>query len=449
MSSMPRRSFLLRTGGAGVGLAFAGSFAPLLGGDAAAAATGHGRRPGYGALRTDPAGIVDLPKGFRYAVLSRAGVDVLAGGHPVPALHDGMAAFRGRSRRGAVLVRNHEIGAEDVAEEGIAPVPAVPGHTYDPNGPGGTTTVEVDGDRRLVAHRVSLAGTSTNCAGGPTPWGTWLTCEETDEVLDGVRHGYVFEVDPWRGGDPRPLTALGRFEHEAVSFDRRGTAYLTEDADGPHGYVYRFRPDHPGRGSRSLRGGGRLDALRIPELGGADLSAVTEVGTTFRHLRWVPITVPDPAEGDTVRELHDATRVPKAEGTWFGQGCVWFVSSRGDGPDAEDEDEASDGVHGGQIWCYDPHRDTLRLVVRFEQDHDFEGPDNITVSPHGFAVMCTDGEDDNQFLAGITDRGATFPLAHNRLSGDEFAGACFSPDGRTLFANIQDPGLTLAIWGPW
>ncbi len=85
----------------------------------------------------------------------------------------------------------------------------------------------------------------------------------------------------------------------------------------------------------------------------------------------------------------------------------------------------------------------------FEPTHDFEGPDNITVSPYGYAVMCTDGEDDNQFLAGITGDGQAFPLAQNRLSNEEFAGACFSPDGDTLFVNIQEPGTTFAIQGPW
>jgi len=445
MTSMPRRSFLLRSGGAGLGLAFSGSLAEIMTSPAGAAPL---RRVGYGPLVPDPAGILDLPEGFTYRVFSRAGTDLLDDGTPVPALHDGMAAFAGH-RRTTVLVRNHEIDSEAVEEEGVAPVPAVEGHTYDPNGTGGTTTLVLDSRGRLQSHRISLSGTSTNCAGGPTPWGTWLTCEETDEFLDGVPHGYVFEVDPGDGGDPMPLRALGRFEHEAVSFDRSGTAYLTEDADGPHGYFYRFRPRRPHGGCGSFHAGGSLSALLIPELGGADLSSVTEAGTVFRHLRWVPITVADPPEGETIRALHRATRVPKCEGTWSAHGDIWFVSSRGDGPDAEDPDEASDGVHGGQIWRLDPRRETLRLVVRFEQDDDFEGPDNITVSPFGFAVMCTDGEDDDQFLAGITERGETFPLAYNRLSSDEFAGACFSPDRSTLFANIQDPGVTLAIRGRW
>jgi secreted PhoX family phosphatase len=123
------------------------------------------------------------------------------------------------------------------------------------------------------------------------------------------------------------------------------------------------------------------------------------------------------------------------------------VSSHAGGPDAEDEEDRSAADHGGQVWAYDPHRGTLRLVVRFERDDDFEGPDNITVSSHGYAVMCTDGDDADQFLAGIKPRGRTFPLAHNRLSDEEFAGATFSSDGETLFVNVQVPGTTFAIWG--
>jgi secreted PhoX family phosphatase len=132
-----------------------------------------------------------------------------------------------------------------------------------------------------------------------------------------------------------------------------------------------------------------------------------------------------------------------------GDGVIWFVSSYGGGPDAEEEEDRSAAVHGGQIWRYDPRRDRLELVVRFEPADDFQGPDNITVSPYGFAVMCTDGDDDRQFVAGITPDGDSFPLAFNQLSDDEFAGATFSRDGRTLFVNVQEPGTTFAITGPW
>jgi uncharacterized protein len=445
MSTLPRRSFLFQAGGAGLAAACSGSFASMLLTGTAQAA----RSSGYGPLVPDPNGVLDLPRGFQYRILSRAAIDHLDGGQPVPGLHDGMAAFHGDAGR-TILVRNHEVAGEDVAEDGVVPVPHVSGHVYDPNAVGGTTTLVVGANRQLVSHHASLAGTSTNCAGGPTPWRSWLTCEETDETIDGVKHGYVFEVDPSQGGNPVPIKAMGRFEHEAVSFDHRtGVAYLTEDADGPNGLFYRFRPAAPLGGLGSLHAGGELAVLRIPELGDADLSAVTAAGTVFTDLEWLPVADPDP-EDAALRELYPGTRIPKGEGTWYGSdGAIWLVSSRGDGPDAEDEDERSSGVHGGQIWRYDPVAESLRLVVRFSQDHDFEGPDNITVSPYGFAVMCTDGEDDDQFLAGITPDGAAFPLAFNRLSNDEFAGACFDADGKTLYANIQDPGLTLAIWGPW
>lgn len=450
MTAIGRRSFLLRTGGAGLGLAVSGSMASVLGtaGPAGASARIPASAVGFGPLGEDARGVLDLPRGFAYRAFSRESVDRLDGGQRVPSGHDGMAAFRGDGGA-TVLVRNHELNAEDVAEESLTAVPRVQASHYDPNGAGGTTTLEVDAQGRLVRHVASLSGTVDNCAGGPTPWGTWLTCEETDDVIDGLAHGYVFEVDPRRGGNPAPITALGRFEHEAVAFDpRTGVAYLTEDADTPLGYFYRFRPGRPFGGRGSLHAGGALSAMAVPELGGADLSAVSDTGRVLA-VEWVPVPQPDVAEGETIREQVRATEVSKCEGAWADRGCVWFVSSRGDGPDAEDEGERSDRVHGGQIWCHDPGAATLRLVVEFEPTSPFEGPDNITVSPHGYVVMCTDGEDDQQFLAGITPAGEVFPIAYNRLSDDEFAGACFSADGRTLFVNIQSPGHTFAIWGPW
>jgi hypothetical protein len=339
MTTLPRRSFLLGAGGGAAGvLAFSGSLAAVLGTQAGAASRATGSRvPGYGPLVPDPAGLLDLPAGFRYVAFSRVGTDLLDDGTPVPGSHDGMAAFAGPGGR-TLLVRNHEISPEDVEEDGAAPVPHVDGHTYDPQGTGGTTTLVVDRDRRLESHAVSLAGTSSNCAGGPTPWGTWLTCEETDEVIDGVLHGYVFEVDPVAGGDPRPLTGLGRFEHEAVSLDQAGTVYLTEDADSPFGQIYRFRPDSPGRRGGGLRDGGRLETLRIPDLAGTDLSAVADAGTVFTGLEWLPVATPDAPEGEKLRELYPGTPIPKAEGTWAGGGSIWFVSSHAFGPDAEDEE---------------------------------------------------------------------------------------------------------------
>jgi secreted PhoX family phosphatase len=440
-----RRTFLKSST---ITLASTGSLAQVI--LATLPASARGPRPftGYGALVPDPNGLLDLPAGFTYRVFSREG-DAMGAGI-VPGSHDGMAAF-GLGAADA-LVRNHEIEPEDVEEDGVVPVPKVPGKTYDEEAVGGTTTVLVGRNRRLLDHHVSLAGTSNNCAGGPTPWDTWLTCEETDSVL-GKPHGYVFEVDPLHGGNPDPIRAMGRFEHEAVAIDRHGRAYLTEDAGGPHGCFYRFSPRRPLGGCGSLHAGGALAAMAVAGLGDTDLSIVQEPGLVL-PVSWIPVPNVDPGEDDaTVREqviAAGATPIQKAEGVWTGlDGSIWFVSSRGDGPDAEDEEDRSAAVHAGQIWKYNPRTRSIELVVIFPAGSPYDGPDNITAGPHGFALACTDGEDD-QWLVGIDDAGGTFEFAKNPAGDDEFAGATFSPDGDTLYVNIQgQPALTFAIRGPW
>jgi uncharacterized protein len=404
---------------------------------------------GFGELVPDPAGLVDLPAGFSYRVLSRTG-EPLSDGGLVPSSHDGMAAFAA-GRLGTWLVRNHELNPGDVLEDALTPVAALEGATYDPAGSGGTTTLLVSRSGELLRHTVSLAGTLDNCGGGPSPWRTWLTCEETLEELD-KPHGYVFEVDPWRGGNAEPIIALGRFEHEAVSFDRRGRVYLTEDADTPLGCIYRFLPDAPLAGPGSLHRGGRLQALAVRGVD-TDLSAVTEPGTRL-PVRWLPVPNANPLGSEvSVREQAiglGATPIKKAEGTWQGvDGSIWFVSSYAGGPLAEDPADITAVAHAGQIWRYDPRSEQIELVVHFAPGSPYDGPDNITVGPHGYAVACTDGEDD-QYLIGIDDQGTVFPIAHNAATDDELAGATFSPDGKTLFANIQgEPAFTLAISGPW
>lgn len=443
-----RRS-LLRSGSLALA---AGSMARVIASTRPAAAHGgRGGRPfdGYGPLVPDRNGLLDLPRGFKYRAFSREGSPMSHGG-PVPGSHDGMAAFWG-GFLGTWLVRNHEVDLDDVLEDGVHPVPHVRGATYDPDAVGGTTTLLIRHDHELLSHRASLAGTLTNCAGGPTPWQTWLTCEETDEVLS-KPHGYVFEVDPWRGGNPEPIRAMGRFEHEAVAIDARGVAYLSEDADEPHGCLYRYLPDRPLRGRGSLHAGGALAAMKVRGVT-SDLSVVQTPGTVL-GVDWVPVPNADPGEHDTpVREqviAAGATPIMKAEGLWTGHdGSVWFVASRADGPDAEDEEDRTVAVHSGQIWRFDPRAQTMELVVLFPGGSPFDGPDNITVGPHGFALACTDGEDD-QYLVGVTDDGGTFTFALNALDDAEFAGATFSPDGDTLYVNIQGaPAVTFAITGPW
>ncbi|MEU2790829.1 alkaline phosphatase PhoX [Streptomyces sp. NPDC007100] len=452
--SATRRQILARTGTLGLSIAFAGSISEVFAGTATARSAG---RRGYGPLVPDPAGLLDLPKGFRYTVLSREGGRLPSGEGRIPGNHDGMAAFPGRHGR-VHLVRNHEN-----RRRSRVPVPTVAGLTYDPAGEGGCTALELDRHHRVLSERVAIAGTSTNCAGGPTPWHTWLTCEET-EVRAGQDghtkdHGFVFEVDPY---DPRrtgavPLTAMGRFQHEAVAIDpENGTVYETEDAfDKPFGLFYRFRPAKPLGGRGSLRAGGRLQALRIPDV--RDLSAVQEAGTTFRHVEWVD--VPDPLARQTPIRLQDfgprgITHAQKLEGCYWGGSSVYFVSSFARSADGSAAD------HYGQIWRYDPGARRLTLVVVFGPGTDIqlpgESPDNICLAPGGGLMVCEDGEG-AQHVYGLTRRGTVHPVARNRQNigtpekpeWGEFAGVTFSPDQRTMYVNCYTPGTTFAVTGPW
>ncbi|CAM5694759.1 alkaline phosphatase PhoX [Streptomyces badius] len=456
MSTAPRttatRRQVLAGSGAAAAIAFTGAFSELFAGTAAA--RGH---HGYGPLVPDPDGLLDLPKGFRYRVLSREGEPLRSGEGPVPGNHDGMAALRGRNGR-IHLVRNHE--NRHTARIGV---PTIPGLTYDPAAKGGCTSLELDGRNKVLGERVAIAGTAVNCAGGPTPWRTWLTCEENEDKAgtNGYTkdHGFIFEVD---GADPRrtgavPLTAMGRFQHEAIAVDpKSGIVYETEDAfDKPFGLFYRFLPEKPLGGTGSLRAGGALEAMRVP--GVPDLSAVQETGTSFDRIEWVP--VPDPLAAETAIRFQDfgpkgITHAQKLEGCYWGGSSVYFVSS------FARRDEGSAADHYGQVWRYEPKKRRLTLVVLFGPDTDIqlpgESPDNICLAADGGLMVCEDGGG-AQHVLGVTRRGEVYPMARGRQNigtpeepeWGEFAGVTFSPDNSTMYVNCYTPGTTFAVTGPW
>lgn len=474
---LTRRDFAKGSAYAGAGVALAGSVGVLASaaprpapGEAAETAVPEqdGSVLGYGPLQPDPDGILALPAGFSYRIITRTGVTKLESGESTPSNHDGTAAFEG-PRGVTLLVNNHEL--DGPRSETEYPVPLADGLVYDPAAPGGCTVVEVHrgGD---VAEWVGIAGTANNCAGGVTPWGTWLTCEENSDRAgeNGMTkdHGYVFEVDPQdrrANRDPKPIKALGRYDHEAVVVDpKRGHMYLTEDADEPNGLFFRWVPPQDfehGRGRlRTLADdAGVLQAPMCYDSGGRfvdDLSRATRPGTVY-GVDWVDVPDRD-ARTVSVREQFgdgDITRARKLEGMWWADGGAYLVSSY-----ARDE---SPGVpHDGQVWFYDPKRRTLTLKVLLginaepAEDGAFDGPDNITVSPYGGLIISEDGEG-IQHLFGATDDGRTYPIARNDLDigtagkskFSELTGVVFGPDGKTLYANIQDPGIMVAITGPW
>jgi uncharacterized protein len=441
--SPSRRVFL---GGSAAALAM-GGLARLA--EAARAEDPYGNEVfGYGALLPDPKGLLDLPQGFSYRVISRAG-EPMDDGLFVPQRADGMGCFPAGAGR-VLLVRNHENNELDQGAFGpgfALASKADPAKVYDRQGdvplPGGTTTLLYDpATGRTLRQHLSLAGTRVNCAGGITPRRSWLTCEETVDAGGGSKtHGWVFEVPADARGlaDPAPLTGMGRFVHEATCTDpATGVVYLTEDSQDA--LFYRFLPNDP----RALAKGGRLQALSVEGLEDArNWSERTWSAGDRRRVRWIDLDGVDSADNDLRHRGHarGATRFAREEGIWWGDGELFFACTSG-------------GVRrDGQIMRYRPDgADTGELQLFLESDNPalLRMCDNLTVAPFGHLIVCEDrARNETNYLRGVTADGRLYTLARNAGSDSEFAGACFSPDGSTLFVNLQEDGLTLAIAGPW
>jgi secreted PhoX family phosphatase len=445
--SLSRRSFLLTTGAA-FATPLAALRARLEAGAAAPAELGYGPlRPVADATTGMP--LLELPEGFRYMTFGWTG-DPMDDGRRTPPLHDGMAAFAGDNGR-VVLVRNHEIG----------PGVAFDAPTYDSKAGGGTTTTVFDpAAEKVISTRGSLSGTVRNCAGGPTPWGSWLTCEESvlgpNEPKNPLpmQHGYVFEVPHNRDSDAKPIKAMGCFIHEAVAIDpQTGIVYQTQDRT--QAGLYRYIP----KTRNKLAEGGRLQMLAVDGRRAFDTSRGQRAGATY-DIRWVDIAEPDrphsssSASGYGMGVLQQGLDrggaiFARLEGATFGGGRLYITAT--DGGEAK----------MGQVWEIDPERGRLRLLFESPSAPTLNMPDNLTLSPRGGLVLCEDGTM-TPCVHGLTRDGRIFRFARNNikiaeprngLTGDfsqrEFAGATYSPDGKWLFFNAQTPGITFAVTGPW
>ena len=416
-------------------------------------------------LIADPAGRLDLPEGFSYMLISETG-GLMYDGFFRPGRPDGMACFaHPDSADKCILMRNHEnwldtatgspFGADNellgrVSQEQLYDRKADGSPFF-----GGVTRVVYDlKNKRLESDHLVLTGTAANCAGGKTPWGSWLTCEEQAlKPADGAGkyHGFVFETPAAATGliDAVPLKAMGRFDHEAAAVDpATGIVYMTEDSRS--GLFYRFIPEVKGR----LAEGGRLQALAI----NGRKSAVTNNwpqdwggGTRIKQgqelpVEWIDLDDVESPDGDLAARGHaaGAAYFCRGEGMDYGMrpgsnvGEIFFTCTQGGTSQT------------GQVWRYTPGKTgKLTLIYESAGADTLDLCDNLALAPWGDLILCEDGRGSN-YLRGLTPGGTIYDFARNAHEDEsEFCGACFSPDGKTLFVNVQEPGFTYAITGPW
>lgn len=403
-----------------------------------------------------------LPQGFEYKVFGKV-KNAMSDGNPTPAAHDGMATFKVKNE--LRLIRNHEVTGGRIPK----PNAAIGANPYDEGAGGGTTTLIINPKtHELVRDFVSLSGTLINCAGGPTPWGSWISCEETTlgatvftpkgatKERGGFAkpHGYCFEVPASANSPvkPEPLTDMGRFVHEAIAVDKKsGVIYLTED-NNPAGF-YRFLPKR----NKKLAEGGILQVLKIKNANNFDTRKGQKTGASF-SANWVTIDNPNPESADTDEtavfkqgEAKGAAIFTRLEGIYAGEkGKIYFDST--DGGETK----------GGQIWLYEPtSKDEGRLTLMFESPSReiLYMPDNVCLRPNSNHLFICEDSDYQQtigkienYLRILTPEGRIADFAKNitpKMESSEFAGSTFSKDGKILFFNLQSVGATFAVWGDW
>jgi secreted PhoX family phosphatase len=339
-----------------------------------AAAAGPGP---YGPLRPADANGVRLPAGFTSRVVATTGRTVAGTSYTWHTSPDGGATFA-TGNGGWIYVSNSE------------------------SSPGGVGMVRFDAAGRIIGARRILSGTTRNCAGGATPWGTWLSCEETST-------GRVWETDP-AGVHPAVVRPrLGTFKHEAAAVDRnRRRIYLTEDESD--GGLYRFVP------------------TRWHDLSAGTLQVMTQSGGT---LGWATIPDPDGSSTPTRDQVSTMKVFDGGEGAWYDRGKVYFTT-KGD----------------NRVWTYDPAANRLTVIYDDSTSPQpfLRGVDNVTVSRSGDVYVAEDGG--NMELVVLSREGDVAPFLRLGVSGSEITGPAFDPSGTRLYFSSQDnPGRTYEVTG--
>lgn len=339
----------------------------------------------YGALRAADVNGIKLPMGFASRVVARSGSRVGTSAYTWHQAPDGGATFPLRDG-GWVYVSNSEVSS----------------------GGGGAGSIRFDSGARIVGATRILSRTSRNCAGGATPWGTWLSCEEVDR-------GYVWECHPLNQTTPVRRSALGRFKHEAAAVDgTRKVVYLTEDETD--GRFYRFRYTNPSDLSR-----GTLEVARVSN----------------GSVSWSPVPDPSAATTRTRYQVAGSTAFNGGEGVWYGNGVVHFTTKG-----------------GNRVWAYDVVARTIKVIYAPATSCNpvLTGVDNVTVSRSGDVYVAEDGG--NMQLVILGPNGSVSPfLEITGQSGSEITGPAFSPKGDRLYLSSQrgalGNGVTYEVRGPF
>ena len=437
-------------------LAFSGLTASLLGKVHAAAL--QQSIEAYGPLLVDPNNILDLPAGFHYQVISQLG-ETMVDGFSVPDNADGMGCFALDDER-VVLIRNHELKPEDLAEAAASIQQHKTDLTYDHTKagialPGGTSNIIYNlKTQQLERQFLTLVGTIRNCSGGITPWNSWLSCEESVQTPGGgleKSHGYIFEVPASATGlvEPMPLKAMGRFNHEAAAVDpRTGIVYLTEDRGDS--LFYRFIPSEAGK----LHKGGKLQALIIKNQARYDTRNWTADKMPVQQwleTQWIDLNNPESPEDDLRIQGYKegAALFARGEGIHWGDNECYFCCTNGGNKQLGQVMRYQPSVYEGQQ-SENQAPGRLQLFLESTDESLYNFGDNLTVTPKGHLIVCEDQYTEvvDNHLRGVTPQGEVYAFARLRTQ-TELAGACFSPDGSVMFVNLYSPTKTLAIRGPW